>query len=792
MKIIWKRTIFFSSLLTLVFSDSPLHERYHTYDEIIVQLEAWNEEFGGLDTPYPDIYPESGIIYHLEQIGISSQDSLPFWGVKLSDHANEIQDEPRILILGQCHAEEIYGVEIAMAIIDRFLHPNEYSDIIGYLLRGMMMTEVWVVPTHNPEGLKVVHGYFDNDSLVQDISYRKNIRDTNGNGIFDFVVGTGNDLDGVDLNRNYGLNWIFGDDLLMPDNGCPENPSYLANYDYYRGTEPFSELEIQAIRDFALDQNFLLSIAYHSSRSGCVSEKVIYPWIWENSKYSPDFPVIEKLGIEIAELIIPESGSGTYYPVASQSRRGNAHDWFYRETGCFQYLIEAGTANLQPDDSLLIENTIERNLPGFFHLLDRAAGTNYGNWGAEKHQIMGLVTDDETDLPIEGAIVRILELDGTVLKPRKTDSFGRYRHLLKEGMYNIEISHPEYITLTHEFYASGSGAYPYDVSLTPRPVYNLSLDILPPDNYTGEFSINFKTQLTVIDTTSDAAGNVNLSLPEDEYTITITAESLTPAVLEIFLDNDLTIPVELKNEDVIWEDGFNDLLQWEILSGNWTVEDGYLKSQPELVYDNGINWNISSVDELQLDSENSLIIELTMRYELEWDLDHFSVVFNHNNDSTVIKHFSGDEYDLQKYYLPLHFQNEQTTTGNIAFIINTDNTVNYRGIEIDRIRVLKGSLYLNNSDNIQIFQPDKFTIKQNYPNPFNPTTYIQYTVPLYSHLSIILYNLQGQKIKELVKGPHSPGNYSVILDASNIPSGIYFYQLRADGVYLNRKLIIIK
>ncbi|SVC47572.1 uncharacterized protein METZ01_LOCUS300426 [marine metagenome] len=101
-------------------------------------------------------------------------------------------------------------------------------------------------------------------------------------------------------------------------------------------------------------------------------------------------------------------------------------------------------------------------------------------------------------------------------------------------------------------------------------------------------------------------------------------------------------------------------------------------------------------------------------------------------------------------------------------------------------------MYLNNSDNIQIFQPDKFTIKQNYPNPFNPTTYIQYTVPLYSHLSIILYNLQGQKIKELVKGPHSPGNYSVILDASNIPSGIYFYQLRADGVYLNRKLIIIK
>ena len=46
-----------------------------------------------------------------------------------------------------------------------------------------------------------------------------------------------------------------------------------------------SEKEIQAIRDFALEKNFVLSIAYHSSRSGCVSERVIYSWGWKDKNY---------------------------------------------------------------------------------------------------------------------------------------------------------------------------------------------------------------------------------------------------------------------------------------------------------------------------------------------------------------------------------------------------------------------------------------------------------------------------------------------------------------------------
>ena len=89
----------------------------------------------------------------------------------------------------------------------------------------------------------------------------------------------------------------------------------------------------------------------------------------------------------MTELTPVEVGDGNYHHAASGSRRGNAHDWIYANTGCIQYLVEVGSENIQPDDVELIENTIERNLPGAFYLMKRAAGINYPT-GPEKYQIL--------------------------------------------------------------------------------------------------------------------------------------------------------------------------------------------------------------------------------------------------------------------------------------------------------------------------------------------------------------------------------------------------------------------
>ena len=72
---------------------------------------------------------------------------------------------------------------------------------------------------------------------------------------------------------------------------------------------------------------------------------------------------MKSIADEFAGNISTEDGTSTYLSVFSGSRNGKLHDWFYRETGCIQYLVECGTSNLQPD-SILIENTLtEINLP---------------------------------------------------------------------------------------------------------------------------------------------------------------------------------------------------------------------------------------------------------------------------------------------------------------------------------------------------------------------------------------------------------------------------------------------
>ena len=99
---------FFTSILlcSLLFS---LSERYHTFYEIEEKLREWEVEFSEDQNPWPSYYPDSGIIYQLYELGRTETDNLPIYAVKLSYNANQDEDEARVLILGQCHAEENRG-----------------------------------------------------------------------------------------------------------------------------------------------------------------------------------------------------------------------------------------------------------------------------------------------------------------------------------------------------------------------------------------------------------------------------------------------------------------------------------------------------------------------------------------------------------------------------------------------------------------------------------------------------------------------------------------------------------
>jgi len=94
--------------------------------------------------------------------------------------------------------------------------------------------------------------------------------------------------------------------------------------------------------------------------------------------------------------------------------------------------------------------------------------------------------------------------------------------------------------------------------------------------------------------------------------------------------------------------------------------------------------------------------------------------------------------------------------------------------------------------NQQTFVPAEFSLSQNYPNPFNPSTKIDYTLPSESNVKISVFNILGEKIKELVNNQMSAGNHSVNFNASNLASGIYIYQIEVRTLSGNANFITAK
>jgi hypothetical protein len=88
--------------------------------------------------------------------------------------------------------------------------------------------------------------------------------------------------------------------------------------------------------------------------------------------------------------------------------------------------------------------------------------------------------------------------------------------------------------------------------------------------------------------------------------------------------------------------------------------------------------------------------------------------------------------------------------------------------------------------------PNTFSLSQNYPNPFNPTTIISYQLSVSGMVTLKVYNILGQEVATLVNSEKAAGEYKVSFNASNLPSGIYLYQLRAGNFVETKKMMLMK
>jgi hypothetical protein len=119
------------------------------------------------------------------------------------------------------------------------------------------------------------------------------------------------------------------------------------------------------------------------------------------------------------------------------------------------------------------------------------------------------------------------------------------------------------------------------------------------------------------------------------------------------------------------------------------------------------------------------------------------------------------------------------------------------------IRVSDGTLFKDTTLNITITTavgvenerngiPQNYGLKQNYPNPFNPSTKISYQLPQADYVTLKVYNMVGKEVVTLVNEEKPAGYYQVNFSSSDMPSGIYFYELKAGSYSEVRKMLLLK
>ena len=107
----------------------------------------------------------------------------------------------------------------------------------------------------------------------------------------------------------------------------------------------------------------------------------------------------------------------------------------------------------------------------------------------------------------------------------------------------------------------------------------------------------------------------------------------------------------------------------------------------------------------------------------------------------------------------------------------------YRGV------ILSNATDVEQNDNLI---PTDFNLAQNYPNPFNPTTKISYSIPQSGNVSLVIYDVLGNKIEELVQKEQTAGNYTAEWNAAKVASGVYFYTLKAGNYVQSKKMLLVK
>jgi hypothetical protein len=201
---------------------------------------------------------------------------------------------------------------------------------------------------------------------------------------------------------------------------------------------------------------------------------------------------------------------------------------------------------------------------------------------------------------------------------------------------------------------------------------------------------------------------------------------------------------------------------------------------------------------------NNLILDTAGALPVE--LSSFTSSVNRNNVTlnwSTTKETNNQGFDIERAIVN---SNTWTKVGSVNGNGNTNETKNYNYSEristgkfnyrLKQIDFNGNFEYFNLGNEVEVGIPSAYAISQNYPNPFNPTTKIDYDIPFDGKVSILLYDISGREVGNLVNDVKTAGYYTIQFNASNLASGMYFYRISAEGNGNNfvstKKMVLIK
>ena len=724
---------------------------YRTYEQTVLELQQFESDNPNICKLY-DIGDSWGKTYldsGYTEYSIFDHD---IWAMKISDNVETEEDEPSFYIFGIHHARELPTTEVAMGILNDLIN-NYGTDPDAQ--RRIDNSQIWFIPIMNPDGHKMVTSEFD-------VWWRKNIRDNNFSHTFPDT------LEGVDPNRNYGFWW--------GDNSTSEDPE---SYNY-RGPEPWSEPEIQAIRNLLDSHHFVGGISYH-----CYGQGVLYPFAYDFNAIPHDKLSLYELGRNIAESII--TLSGTYNYLYQSINTGGANmglleDYAYGQHGIFAYLIEMGTEFIPPY-SVVQENILPNNLSGAYVLLDRANSS----------LLTGHISDQITKSPVV-AVISVENVDGTgtFKEPYKSDlMYGRYYRFLEPGSYNVTFSAYGYIPVIVPLVSvTSTGITELNISLTPSTPANISGTVsdkdtgLPVDSACIEIYENIKTF-------TDQSGSYSIdNIPYNSYEFKISSENYITQYVPLTIDgtsNAFNFQLAFGNiEDFETHDfskyrwstgGDTDwfISSFEPFRGDFYARSGWLNE----------NGTYDCISELILNESIVSDGNISFLYKLSDFQIGDSLIFRIDNDR--IANLKDGRWTQKSFPI---------TAGDHTFswIFYKGSSWEYQTDHcacLDNI-VLPGIFPAGTIETDNAVLSSDCDLYQNYPNPFNNSTAISFYIKRSDNVRLSIYNAKGEFIFNLINRKIEKGSHKITFDGRNLNSGIYFACLETGNSRVAQTMLLLK